>query len=122
MRNLTRFRIDNSEVNTMATVKEGIYEVVWPRGERTVRMTSLSKRLDTLEGKTVGLLWDYVFRGDEVFRIIENELSSKFPGIRFVSYDYFGNTHDRDEAKVLAELPAKLKKYGCDAVISGVGC
>jgi len=106
----------------MATVKEGIYEVVWPRGERTVRTTSLSKRLDTLEGKTVGQLWDYVFRGDEVFRIIENELSAKFPGIRFMSYDNFGNTHDRDEAKVLAELPAKLKEYGCDAVISGVGC
>jgi hypothetical protein len=115
-------RIDNLEVNHMATVKEGIYEVVWPRGERTVRTTSLSKRLDTLEGKTVGQLWDYVFRGDEVFHMIENELSAKFPGIRFMSYDNFGNTHDRDEARVLAELPAKLKECGCDAVISGVGC
>jgi hypothetical protein len=106
----------------MATAKEGIYEVVWPRGERTLKTTILSERLDTLTGKTVGQLWDYVFRGDEIFSIIREQLSRKFHGIKFVSYDNFGNTHDRDEARVLAELPAKLKKYGCDAVISAVGC
>jgi hypothetical protein len=106
----------------MAKAEEGIYQVVWPRGQRTSKTTNLSKRLDTLIGKTVGQLWDYVFRGDEIFSVIRDQLSMKFPGIKFVSYDNFGNTHDKDEAKVLAELPAKLEKYGCDAVISAVGC
>jgi hypothetical protein len=106
----------------MATTNEGIYQVVWPRGQKTSKTKNLSKRLNTLNGKTVGLLWDYVFRGEEIFNIIQNRLSMKFPGIKFVSYDNFGNIHDRDEAMVLAELPAKLEKYGCDAVISAVGC
>ena len=98
------------------------YEVVWPKGRSTLARKSLSKRLETLEGKTIGQLWDYVFRGDEIYRIIEKQLASQFPGVRFVSYDNFGNTHDKDEARVLAALPENLKKYGCDAVISAVGC
>ena len=106
----------------MATVNEGIYQVVWPRGQKTIKTISLSKRLDSLEGKTVVLLWDYVFRGDEIFSIIRDQFSMKFPDIGFISYDIFGNIHDKDEARVLAELPGKLKKHGCDAVISGVGC
>jgi hypothetical protein len=106
----------------MATSNEGIYQVVWPRGQKTLKTISLSKRLDSLEGKTVGLLWDYVFRGDEIFSFIEEQFSIKFPDIKFISYDNFGNIHDKDEARVLAELPDRLVKYGCDAVISGVGC
>ncbi|MBN2062061.1 MAG: hypothetical protein JW882_16750 [Deltaproteobacteria bacterium] len=106
----------------MVIAKEGIYEVVWPRGKKMSEPTSLAQRLDTLKGKTVGQLWDYVFRGDEIFRIIQDQLSIQYPGIKFINYDKFGNTHDKNEAKVLAELPAKLKKYGCDAVISAVGC
>ena len=106
----------------MATVNEGFYRAVWPRGQKTLKAINLSKRLDTLDGKTVGLLWDYVFRGDEIFTIIKDHLSIKYPGINFISYDNFGNIHDKDEAQVLAELPEKLKSYGCDAVISGVGC
>jgi hypothetical protein len=106
----------------MAVTKDCIYEVVWPRGQKMSETTSLSKRLDTLVGKTVGQLWDYVFRGDEIFSIIQDQLAMKFPGIKFVSYDNFGNIHDKEETRVLADLPAKLKEYGCDAVISAVGC
>jgi hypothetical protein len=50
------------------------------------------------------------------------ELASRFPGVRFVRYDTFGSTHGRDEQRVLAELPAKLKALGVDAVISGMAC
>jgi hypothetical protein len=101
---------------------KGIYQVVWPKGKKTTKATSLSKRLDSLNGKTVGLLWDYVFQGDIIFKIIQGRLSKEFSDLKFVSYDNFGNIHDKDEAKVLAELPATLAKYGCDAVISAVGC
>ena len=43
------------------------YSVVWPRGEKTQEIAPLAGRLDSLEGKTVGFLWDYLFRGDEIF-------------------------------------------------------
>jgi hypothetical protein len=106
----------------MAEPNGGIYNVVWPKGRSTLETKSLSKRPETLNKKTVGLLWDYVFRGNEIYEIVQKRLADQFPGIKFVSYDTFGNTHDKDEAKVLAALPGKLKDYGCDAVISAVGC
>jgi len=49
-------------------------------------------------------------------------LARRFPGVRFVRYDAFGSTHGRDEQRVLAELPAKLKALEVDAVISGMAC
>ena len=53
---------------------DGYYEALWPRSPRQVQLKPLAKRLDTLEGKTVAQLWDYVFRGDEVFALLEEGL------------------------------------------------
>lgn len=43
------------------------YAALWPRGPRQAKVKPLAKRLDTLDGKTVAWVWDYVFRGNEVF-------------------------------------------------------
>jgi hypothetical protein len=102
--------------------KSGAYQVVWPRGERTVGVIPLAKRLSSLEGKTVAQLWDYVFRGDEVFPVLQDELKRRYPGIKFISYGTFGNTHGEDEGEILKGLPEKLKSLQVDAVISGMGC
>ncbi len=99
-----------------------MYKVVWPRGKRNVGIMSLAKRLDTLEGKTIGELWDWNFNGDKIFPMIEKELGKRFSGTKFVSYQVFGSTHGRREAEVLAALPDKLRQNGCQAVISGLGC
>lgn len=101
---------------------EGLYAVVWPRGKKVVKLRPLANRLETLEGKTIGQLWDHIFRGDEIFPLIEEGLKQRFPGVKFVRYDAFGSTHGDEERQVLAELPAKLKRYGVDAVISGMAC
>ncbi len=100
----------------------GNYEVLWPRGPRTIEITPLAARLDTLEGKTVCQLWDYLFRGDEIFALLEDELRGRYPGIKFVGYDEFGSTHGEDEGEILASLPRRLKELEVDAVISGMGC
>ncbi len=50
-----------------------MYRVVWPRGARTVQATDVAPRLSTLEGKTIGQLWDDLFRGDEIFPILEED-------------------------------------------------
>ena len=96
--------------------------VLWPRGRRTVTARPVAPRLDTLAGKTVAQLWDDLFRGDEIFPMLEEQLTRRYPGVRFVRYDVFGSTHGRDEGRVLAELPAKLKSLEVDAVISGMAC
>jgi len=41
----------------------GEYQVVWPCGDRRQAVAPLAKRLDTLNGKTVAQLWDYLFAG-----------------------------------------------------------
>jgi hypothetical protein len=98
------------------------YKVVWPQGKRLKTGARLAKRLDTLEGKVVCELWDWVFKGDKMFEIWEKELTKRYPGIKFVSWREFGEIHGGDESDVMASLPDKLRQYGCDAVICGVGC
>ena len=101
---------------------EASYEVYWPRGERTLDVQAIAPRLESLSGKTIAFLWDYMFRGDEIFAILQKQLQGRFPGMRFIGQDEFGSTHGEDERKVLAELPQKLKLLKVDAVISGMGC
>src|SRR5258706_3650563 len=89
----------------MPTTGDGHYEVVWPRSERRSELRPLAPRRDSLRGVKVAQLWDYLFRGDEVFTTLEAGLRERHPDIEFVSWREFGNTHGEDEARVLAELP-----------------
>ncbi|MFN0092525.1 MAG: hypothetical protein ACKVWR_20005 [Acidimicrobiales bacterium] len=98
------------------------HAVVWPRSAKTVELAPLAARPDTLENKRVAFLWDYLFRGDEIFPLIEQALAERFPGISFVGYKEFGTTHGAGEHEVLAGLAQKLKELEVDAVVSGMGC
>ena len=104
------------------SVTEGYYEALWPRSPRQTKRKALAPRLSTLEGKTVAQVWDYVFRGNEVFEFLEQGLKARFPGVRFVSWREFGSTHGSDEREVIAALPQRFRELGVDAVISGMGC
>src|SRR5690242_16439379 len=84
---------------------DGYYEVYWPRAERKQKRKALAPRLPSLEGKTVAQVWDYIFRGDEIFATLEEGLKARYPNIKFVSWREFGNTHGRDERAVVAALP-----------------
>jgi hypothetical protein len=99
-----------------------IHSVYWPRGKQTVTMQPLAPRLDTLNGKTIAFLWDNLFRGDEIFPMIEKQLNERFSGITFIGYDEFGSTHGDEERAILESLPERLKALNVDAVISGMGC
>jgi hypothetical protein len=101
---------------------DGYFEVFWPRAPRQMRTKRLAARLATLEGRTVAQLWDYLFKGDEVFALLEESLKASFPAIRFVSWREFGSTHGGEERAALAALPQRFKELGVDAVISGMAC
>jgi hypothetical protein len=101
---------------------DGYYEAYWPRSARQQRTRQLAPRLATLEGKTVAQLWDYLFKGDEVFALLEEGLKKRYPGIKFVSWREFGSTHGGEEKEALAALPRRFKELGVDAVISGMAC
>ena len=47
-----------------------LYEVFWPGGPSAVHTVPAAPRSD-LTGKRIGFLWDYVFRGEEIFPILK---------------------------------------------------
>ena len=63
----------------MARRNSGDYAVVWPRGARTMQATDVAPRLSTLAGKTIGQLWDDLFRGDEIFPMLKRRSASAIP-------------------------------------------
>jgi hypothetical protein len=98
------------------------YAVVWPRSAKAVELKPLAKRSDSLDGKTVAFLWDALFRGDEIWPMLKQELGSRYKGMNFIDHDAFGSTHGDEEHQVLAALPNKIRSMGIDAVVSGMGC
>jgi hypothetical protein len=119
---IVRADFPESFIVTKAQKTEGIYDVVWPSGERRQKIQPLAKRFDTLNGKTIAQLWDYLFQGDEVFAELETEIRKVYPGVKFVSWREFGNTHTTNEKELLASLPQRFKELGVDAAISGMAC
>ena len=98
------------------------YDVVWPSSPRGIQSRRRADRLGTLEHKRVAFLWDYLFRGDELFPVLAKELTNRFEGIEIVNYDEFGNLHGSDEKLRVGRLPDELRDRGIDAVVSGMGC
>jgi hypothetical protein len=115
--------IRSTEENRMTdTSNDGHFDALWPRSPRLLKKKTLAPRLEMLAGKKIAFIWDYMFRGDEVFALLEEGLTARFPGVELVSWEAFGNTHGKNEREVLAALPARFEALGIDAVISGMAC
>jgi len=104
---------------------EPVYKVVSPLGESTAKTIAMARRLDTLDGKTVCLVWNYAFKSDVTLPAIAEALKKRYPGIKIVPHT----------AMPIAELPepvgtprkdsealeAAFKAKGAQAVIAGNG-
>lgn len=101
---------------------EPTYDVVWPRSPQGVQRRRKAERLETLGGARVAFLWDYLFRGDELFPVLERELTARFPDIEIVGYEELGNLHGTDEKERVGRLGDELHRRHVDAVVSGMGC
>ena len=97
-------------------------KVLWPRARKTAETRAVAPRLSTLDGKTIGEVWDDLFRGDEIFPILREEIARRYRNVKFVEYPTFGSTHGAAEHKTIAEMPDRLRALGVDAVISGMAC
>jgi hypothetical protein len=100
---------------------ESRFDVVWPLGRKAYADSDTVARVADLSGKTVAAVWDYLFRGDEMFDIVSRKLAARYPGIRFVSHETFGNVHGTRQRELVAALPEKLRLHEVDAVITSVG-
>ena len=98
------------------------FKALWPGGINAVPAVTPAPRSADLSGKRIGFLWDYVFRGDEIFPILEETITQAFEDVEIVGYEAFGSTFGGREHEMLAALPQRLKELNIDAVVSGVGC
>lgn len=98
------------------------FHALWPGGARSVETIVPAPRPPSLAGKRVGFLWDDMFRGNEMFPVLQRRLAEAYPGVAFVGHDAFGSTFGGNEHAVLAALPERLRELNINAVISGVGC
>ena len=97
------------------------YEVLWPLSPRAVRDTNAAPRLPDLNDKVVCELWDVIFRGETIYPLVREHIKARFPRVRFVGYQEFGNFHGAREHEVSATIPDKLRAHKADAVIVGIG-
>ena len=105
----------------MNSPSEPQFEVLWPLARKAKGAHSNARALGDLPGKTIAELWDYMFHGEVIYRMIRERLSARYPGVKFIGYDEFGNTHGPKQRQIVAGLADKLRALGCDAVISGIG-
>lgn len=101
------------------------FEVVSPLGAEAVAQRGIAPRLTDLNGKTIGELWNGMFKGDELFPVLRRLLTQRFPGLKIVPYTEFPHVYGGDNPAKQKALAAQLadlaRQKGCDAVISGNG-
>lgn len=99
--------------------------VISPAGVQVVEHKTIAPRLPDLAGKTVGEIWNGVFKGDETFPIIRERFRREFPDTTIIPYTEFpffsGDDRPHAQQAVAQQIAALAKQKGCDAIISGNG-
>ena len=104
-----------------SNVNEPRYEVLWPLSRKAVKATAAAPRISDLNDKVIAEVWDAILRGDAIYPLVREYIKARFPRVKFVSYDEFGNFHGAREREVVAALPDRLRAHRIDAAIVGVG-
>ncbi len=99
--------------------------VLSPEGLVAGTNTTLSPQLATLEGKTIGEVYNNHFKGELMFETYRRLLKEKFPGVRIIPFTEFPTVYVGGDAasqkKIAREIAAIAKEKGCDAIITGNG-
>jgi hypothetical protein len=99
--------------------------VVSPLGIAVVKSSGSAPRLDTLAGKTVGEVWNGVFKGNFTFPVLRKALRQKYPDLKIIPYTEFPHAPHSDnparQKELADEVIAIAKRQGCDALITGNG-
>lgn len=99
--------------------------VASPEGERAVAAVRRAPRLPGLDGKTVGEIWNGVFKGDLTFPLIRARLVAQYPGLKVIPYTEFPHAPGGDDParqrQRAVQLATLAREKGCDAIISGNG-
>jgi hypothetical protein len=99
--------------------------VISPVGRPGGQSNAIAPRLETLQGKTVGEVYNHHFKGDQMFGLYRQLLRQRYPGVQVIPYTElpasFVGGDPAYHRTVAQEIAAVAKEKGCDALISGNG-
>ncbi|HEV8518591.1 MAG TPA: hypothetical protein VGQ54_08450 [Burkholderiales bacterium] len=102
-----------------------IFEVLSPAGSEIIKRKSIAPRLDNFDGKTVGEVWNGVYKGNDSFPALREQLKQRYPGLKVIPYTEFPFRYGGDtltqQKEFARHIAALAKEKGCDALISGNG-
>ena len=103
----------------------GKMSVVSPEGLQLRQVTGVSRHLETLEGKTIGEVYNNHFKGELMFETYRRLLKERFPGVRIIPFDRFPTVYvggdPASQKKTAKEIAALAKEWEVDAIITGNG-
>ena len=99
--------------------------VVSPEGLPLGANGGVSRPLESLDGKTIGEVYNNHFKGELMFQTYRRLFEEKYPGIRIIPFDQFPIVYVGGDAasqkKIAKEIAVLAKERGCDAIITGNG-
>src|SRR5512146_49597 len=101
------------------------YRVISPEGLSRQTTKGISRHLDTLEGKTIGEVYNNHFKGELMFHTYRRLFKERFPGVKVIPFSEFPTVFvggdPESQKKTAQEIAALAKERGCDAIITGNG-
>jgi hypothetical protein len=99
--------------------------VISPVGLPVTQNKGLAPRLESLEGKTIGEVYNHHFKGDQMFALYRELLTERYPGVRIMPFAElpasFVGGDPATQRRIAQEVASLAKEKGCDALIAGNG-
>jgi hypothetical protein len=99
--------------------------VLSPAGLQLSTVGTSSRHLESLEGKTIGEVYNNHFKGELMFQTYRRLFRERYPGVRIIEYDKFPIVYvggdPAAQKKTAKDIAALAKQWGVDALITGNG-
>src|ERR1700752_3651505 len=101
------------------------FSVISPEGRPLAAAGTVSRPLESLEGKTIGEVYNNHFKGELMFQTYRRLLKERFPGVKVIPFDRFPTVYvggdPASQKKTAREIAALAKEWEVDAIITGNG-
>ena len=96
------------------------YSTLWPLGRPTQRRQRAQSGLPKLSGARIALIWDHLFKGDQILHAFEERLGPQFADIEFIDHTQFVGDFG-DDYSAFNTLREQLAQVAADAAVVAVG-
>ena len=99
--------------------------VISPAGLPLGATKNISPHLDTLDGKTIGEVYNNHFKGELMFQTYRRLFKEKFKDVKIIPFTEFPIVYvggdPESQKKIAKEIAAIAREKGCHAIITGNG-